>query len=178
MQDEIPQVVDKMLDYLYTGDYTEVFNDLPPGPSQGPLLPISALQLHAKIFDLGDKYDIQALCGLAVQKYSNANQAKFDAIEYLDSIPDVFSSPLAANNALEKLAIIVSRDKLRAHLENESVREKYEFIIAEVPDFAIGLLDTLWKPVYSCWTCGDLPWESANKYCGKCGQNRAGKIFR
>lgn len=174
-----------MVDFLYTGDYSEVFDDRPKDSpkrrSKKRLLQITAPRLHTKMFFLGDKYGIQELCDLAVQKYSNTTQAKFDAIEYLDSIPDVFSSPSKTSNALRQGAIHAFKENLGGHLQNESVREKYESIITEVPEFTIGLLDALWEPapppVYNCHTCEDVPMSSFNRFCGNCG-SRCRRLLR
>lgn len=66
MIDESLPVVRKMLDYLYTGDYSELIDDSPTDilPNVQPLS-ISALQLHAQLFAVGDKYCIPELCDAA-----------------------------------------------------------------------------------------------------------------
>ena len=131
MVDESIPVVRKMLDYLYTGDYSELIDDSPTDVSpKVPLFSISALQLHAQLFALGDKYCIPELCDAAVEKYSKKIVDHFDPFEYLDSIPDVFFSPLSHNGGLKELAVRLSRDNLGFHLRDTSVRAKYDSVAA------------------------------------------------
>lgn len=150
-------VVEKMLEYLYTGDYSEPGDDGLKNASsihlskkvakelpKSPVAPISALQLHAKLFALGDKYCIQDLCQMASSKYSYRVTSRFDAIECLDSIPDVFFSSLKNGEELKRAAVDASKTHLGRYMRAEPVRAKYDLIIAQVPEFAKLLLEKFW----------------------------------
>jgi hypothetical protein len=138
MIDESLPVVRKMLDYLYTGDYSELIDDSPTDvlPNVQPLS-ISALQLHAQLFAVGDKYCIPELCDAAAGKYSNRIVGHFDPFEYLDSIPDVFFSPLSHDAALKELVVRLSRDYLEFHLRDTSVRATYSRLVGWLMSFTL-----------------------------------------
>lgn len=133
-----------MLDYLYTGEY----------PAEKQRWPPSDLLLHAQMFQLGIEQEIPKLREIAFKKYSDKVTTKFNPIEYLDSIPTVFDC-FWRWEELEELVVRVGREKLRLHLQNDSVREKYIAVIERVPNFAIELLDSFWKApvVYGCPDC-------------------------
>lgn len=93
MTDESAPVVTKMLDYLSTGDYSEVFDEIATDKSTKlPPLSMSALQLHAQLFTLGDKYSIPELCHIGAAKYSIRVLNRFDAVEYCILIQYLMSS--------------------------------------------------------------------------------------
>ncbi|KAK6810547.1 hypothetical protein RU639_013718 [Aspergillus parasiticus] len=78
-------IVEKALEYFYVGDYTGLSQD-----DDSACPEMSALQLHARVFALADKYDVQSLCDLSVEKYSSKLQDHFDVVEFLYSVPDVY----------------------------------------------------------------------------------------
>lgn len=176
MTDESIPVVKKMLDYLYTGDYSEFIDDSPTDVSpKVPHFSISALQLHAQLFTLGDKYCIPELCDAAMGKYLDRIVGHFDLFEYLDSIPDVFFSPLKTNTGLKKFAVCVSRDKLGFHLRDKSVRAKYDSIAAQVPEFVKETLDAFFDAplLGDCENCGlRRPMAALQVRCRKCGRGK------
>ena len=174
MTDESIPIVKKMVDFLYTGDYSELIGDSPTNDSpKVPLASISALQLHAQLFALGDKYCIPELCDAATEKYLNSARGQFDPFEYLDSIPNVFFSPSCHNEGLKELAIRFSRDNLRPYLQETSIRAKYDSIAAQVPDFVKGLLDTYFDTplLGDCTNCGrGKPMLALQAKCKNCGR--------
>ncbi|PIG69589.1 hypothetical protein AARAC_002700, partial [Aspergillus arachidicola] len=78
-------IVKKLLEYFYVGGYTGLSQD-----NNSACPEISALQLYTRVFALADKYDIQSLCDLSVEKYSSKLQDHFDVVEFLYSVPDVY----------------------------------------------------------------------------------------
>ncbi|KAJ5247214.1 hypothetical protein N7468_002197 [Penicillium chermesinum] len=139
MPDETIVLVKKMIDYVYTGDYSDLLDsptDNPVDPKE-PLPPISVLQLHAQIFILGDKYCIAELCDTAVEKYLTRIEEQFDPLEFLDSLPDVFFTELEKNMELRTAAIRISRQRLVSCFQDAAVRGKYESIAAQVPGFGL-----------------------------------------
>lgn len=61
MSDDSKYIVEKMLDFVYTEDYMESFGQ----PTNNQPLSISALQLHAQLIVLADRYATSALCDIA-----------------------------------------------------------------------------------------------------------------
>jgi hypothetical protein len=138
-----------------------------------PPLSISALQLHAQMFTLGDKYGIPELCETATTKYLKRVSTQFDPLEYLDSIPDVFFSPLSHNRQLKEVAIRFSRDDLVSHLKDTSTCSKYDLIATKVPEFVKEILDTFFDAplLGDCENCGRrrpmLPLQARCRTCGR-----------
>ena len=118
MTDESKDVVRKMLDYLYTGDYSELLNESPTDSAEAPPMTISALHLHAQLFAIGEKYYVLELCDAVAEKYLNRVETYFDPLEFFDSIPDIFYSPINHNRALRELVVRFSRDNLESLLWN------------------------------------------------------------
>ncbi|PIG84610.1 hypothetical protein AARAC_010919 [Aspergillus arachidicola] len=176
MMDESIPVVKRMLDYLYTGDYSDFAGgSSTDAPANEPLSSMSSLQLHAQLFTIGDKYCIPELCDAAAEKYSSRLIKDFDPIEYLDSIPDVFCPPLNHNKGLKELVVRFSRVNLRFHLQDASIRAKYDAIAAETPDFVKELLDAyLEAPLLEdCENCGCArPMSALQVRCQKCGRGK------
>lgn len=176
MTEESSTVVRKMLDYLYTGDYSERLEELPTdGSAEAPPLPLSPLQLHAKVFALGDKYCVTDLCDASAAKYLKRIEDQFDPLEFLDSIPDVFYSPFNYDGALRELVLRFSRDNLEALRRNTNVRAKYDSVAAQAPEFVKEMLDTyLDAPLLGyCENCGcRRPMLPLQARCGKCHRGK------
>ena len=153
MSDDSKSIVEKMLDFVYTGDYTEFFcqptNNQPPS--------ISALKLHARLFALADRYSISALCDVAADKYMSRFKHHFDPLEYLQSIPDIYFSTTLCNRKLREYILKFSRDNLQSLLHERPIREKYNSVAAQVPSLVKNMLDTyIDAPVLgSCLNCGN-----------------------
>ena len=58
----------KMVQFFYSMSYND---DIPELTERETLSLISLLQLHARMFTLGDRYDISGLRDVAVKKYSS-----------------------------------------------------------------------------------------------------------
>ena len=176
MEDESIPLIEKMLDFLYTGDYSDSASDSSTSTSTGEAVPpMSSLRLHAQLFALGDKYCIPELCDIATEKFSARLKTECDPLDYLDSISDVFFSPLSHNDRLKKLVVLYSRNNLRDQLQHASVRAKYNSIAAETPDFVKELLDTyLDAPLLGdCANCGRAkPMSALQVRCQKCGRGK------
>lgn len=162
MLGESTPVVKKMLEYLYQGDYSEELNEGPSddgSPSdeslKTPVSAMSALQLHARLFALGDKFIIPQLCGAAAAKYRDRIRKKFNALEYLDSMPDVFYSILSHNDKLQSIAVQFASTKLESALEDEPVRAKYDSMAIQVPQFVKKTLDFYFDESPQCHDCAD-----------------------
>ncbi|KAJ5813613.1 uncharacterized protein N7503_000363 [Penicillium pulvis] len=162
MLGESTPVVKKMLEYLYQGDYSEELSEslsndgnLSDESLKTPVSAMSALQLHARLFALGDKFIIPQLCATAVAKYRDRIRKQFNALEYLDSMPDVFFSILSHNDKLQSTAVQFASTQLESALEDEPVRTKYDSIAIQVPQFVKKTLDFYFDESPQCHDCGD-----------------------
>lgn len=144
MTDEPIFMVEKLLDFLYRGTYTEVIARSPEDEEKRET--IFRLQLHAKMFALGDKYCIPELCQAALAKYSqitgyDSPESIIDPLDYLASIPDVFFSAGIKDTTLKDYALGLAKNRLARHLSDKSVRTFYDSVVTQVPEFTIKLLD-------------------------------------
>lgn len=150
MTDDPSPIVDKLLQYLYTGDYTSILG------KNGENVDISALQLHARVFALADKYDVQGLCELVMAKYYSRLEDDFNAVEFLESIPDVYHLTPPEIGTQRTLAIHFARKFLEKTLHDTAYKKIYHDITLQVPTFTKYLLDSyIASPILAdCVNCG------------------------
>lgn len=162
-------IVNKMIDYFYRGDYHAA--EATQVDEQGGV-DVSALQLHARIFALADKYAVDSLMHLSAAKYSN--RLKHSTIlDFLQSIPDVYALTPAAVRALRNEAVQHARMNLARSLVDPSVKRAYEDVASITPDFVKELLDSYMDaPVIGkCWACGPCQaLEAVQSRCLQCGE--------
>ncbi|EEP81916.1 predicted protein [Uncinocarpus reesii 1704] len=87
MKEDSLLLVEKLIDYLYTTDYEDVVKEIDDHLNESP----SILQVNARMFALGDKYDVGGLCDLSAAKYARRLNQPVDGVEYLESVPDVYN---------------------------------------------------------------------------------------
>lgn len=87
MNDDSLTMVKRMIDFFYVMDYDEEVVT-PEGAECGLL---SGLQVHARMFALADKYNIHELRALSAAKYSSKFKEASSPLEFLDSVPDVYT---------------------------------------------------------------------------------------
>lgn len=78
--------IKRMVDYLYTGNYSEKSNTK---PEDSPV-DTSILSLHVTMFALANKYDIKGLEILSANRYSKVLSQNQDVRDFLQSVPDVY----------------------------------------------------------------------------------------
>ncbi len=152
----------RMVDYFYHADYSD---DL------GEKAEIHPLQLHVKMFSLGDQYEIPHLSTVAAQKYSTRCTSSWDAFEFLTSIADIYETTPSCIKQLRDMACLEIRKHLPGMLKNTIVAEEYEKILVEVPDFAKELLKSyVHRPLYGhCIWCASIePMEALQRRCLTC----------
>ncbi|EED11743.1 conserved hypothetical protein [Talaromyces stipitatus ATCC 10500] len=168
---ESSPIVDRFVQFLYTGDYTISEKD-----HEG--VDLSPMQYHARVFALADKYDVKTLCDLAANKYYDRLKNDFDYVEFLDSIPDVYQRTLPQSR-LRILAVRFSRERIEDALRDNSNLEKYDNIASQVPAFTKDLLDSyITCPILAdCEKCGpDQPMRALQARCRKCDYVSRSKI--
>lgn len=171
MVDDSKCIVEKMLEFLYTGDYVENSNE----PENESTLPISALELHAQLFALADKYNIRQLCDLAAERYISRLKSSSDPLEYLESIPDVYFSTHPPKSSLREVVLRFARDNLEQLLTKQTIREKYDRIAVEVPSFVKDVLDAFIEAplLGDCFNCGyRQPMLALQARCRKCRRGK------
>lgn len=105
-----------MVDFFYTGDYTDNSNtnqhlssyDIEHGEEEG----ITALRTHAKMFALADIYEVDQLQSLAAAKYEKAVEEISHIQDLLDSTPDIYGLIPDSVRTLREIAVTAVRIKL------------------------------------------------------------------
>ncbi|GKU07565.1 kelch 21 [Fusarium langsethiae] len=83
-----PDMVQLMVDYLYTGDYSVDMD----GPNEDDASCVSiSLSTHAVMYSLGDKYDIEGLRNLSAKKYCSELHGSLSTADFFSSIPYVYA---------------------------------------------------------------------------------------
>ncbi|KAI9780997.1 MAG: hypothetical protein M1839_006436 [Geoglossum umbratile] len=127
----------KMVDFFYGMSYDD---EIPEDAGQEIGPPISSLQLHARMFALGDRYDIPGLRDVAFKKYSSRCAVPGISLELLESIYDVYSRTPSSIRQLRDTVCILVPKNLPKMLDNKVVAAAYEKIFTEVPEFTRDLL--------------------------------------
>lgn len=166
--------MEKMISFLYTADYdddgiglsesSDDENDSSP--------PQSALQLHAHMFSLGEKYSIKGLCELSTEKYkTQLNHCS--PLEFLRSIPSVYDMTPDSVRALRDEAKKFAGSKLKDYIKGKStdIQEVYENVASDVPDFVKDCLDAFIEMEYdnqNCSYCHGARMTVIQRYCNNC----------
>jgi hypothetical protein len=165
MNEDPLNMVEKLIDYFYTADYDECV--VSAGETEyGPV--VSGFQVHTRMFALADKYDIEGLRILSVEKYSRrlkeaSTSPKYQ--EFLESVPEVYDLPPPSARPLRNEVTHFARISLAKFLKGQSVREAYEKIAVDTPDFIKDVLDLYME---ECFTCGSH--QAMDARCRQCGR--------
>ena len=151
----------KMVNFFYSLSYDD--NILEATELETPSH-ISPLQLHARTFALGDRFDIPALRDLAEKKYSSRCSIPFEPLELIESICDVYERTPASVTQLGNAACILFRRNLLRMLDDEAFATVYEKVLIEVPEFTRNMLQFHVK-------------APLNGDCNSCGSNQAFEVL-
>ncbi|KAJ5813612.1 uncharacterized protein N7503_000362 [Penicillium pulvis] len=66
-------------------------------------------------------------------------------MQFLDSLQGVFFARLGHNAKLQNHAVNAGRSKLPYILQDKDMGAKYESVLVEVPEFAIQILDSVYR---------------------------------
>ena len=166
-----------MVNFFYNMDYDD---DIPEVTEQGNGPRLSLLQLHARMFALGDRYDIPGLKDVAVKKYSSRCSVCRDPLELIESICDVYERSTASVRQLRNAACVLMRKKLPKMLDDEAVTAVYEKVLSEVPEFTMDMLGIyVGAPLRGdCGTCGsNQAFEALQVRCKRCGKGSSSFHF-
>jgi hypothetical protein len=164
----------KMVNFFYSMNYDD---EIPEETGDETRPPISLLQLHARMFALGDRYDVPGLRDTAVKKYSSRATVPGVPLELLESIYDVYKGTPASVRQLRDAAGILVRKSLPKMLDEAAVATAYEKVLDEVPEFTKELLGIYVKAALygECYTCGsNQGMEALQVRCMRCGKGRSG----
>ena len=98
----------------------------------------SAHQLHAAMYALADRWDLAVLKDVALANFSHYGSTPQYLLEFLESIPLVYSSTPDSNRCLRD--VTVQKVTRAPHLFlREDIKESFQQAVAEVPDFSWDL---------------------------------------
>lgn len=142
----------KMVGFLYSTSYDD---EIPEETKQEAGNHISLLQLHARMFALGDRFDVLGLREVAVKKYLSRGVGSWEPLEFLESIYDVYRRTPTSIRQLRNVVGRLVRKNLRKMLDDEVIAKGYDKVLDEVPEFTKDLLGIYTKaPLYKdCLTC-------------------------
>ncbi|TVY58983.1 BTB and MATH domain-containing protein 43 [Lachnellula cervina] len=132
LEDDQPEIVEKMLSYMYTSDYsdqqnstirTEITVVCGPGgsvylketttASTSNLVISSAPLTNAQVFVIADKYDVQGLKELAEKKYEEAIAGSWNSASFVASLKLLYEETLESDRALKDAAAKVAGQHAR-----------------------------------------------------------------
>ncbi|KAH6985582.1 BTB/POZ protein, partial [Ilyonectria destructans] len=128
-------MVRRMVDFFYTGDYTDEPKEENTGKDAIPVLSV-----HAAMFALADKYNIEELTVLSAKKYSENVIKNPDISNFLLSISEVYNSTLTSSRGLRHRALAFARAKLPGFLALSDGKEEFDEVTADTPEFIKELL--------------------------------------
>ncbi|KAJ9412314.1 hypothetical protein FOXG_15094 [Fusarium oxysporum f. sp. lycopersici 4287] len=160
-------IVNKMIEYFNNGDYD--VSAAPEIEEQN----ISALQFHARMFSLADKYAVDSLISLSAAKYLDRLRDS-EIVEFLGSIPAAYELTPSYVRDLRDEAIKYARINLPQGLGSKPVRQIYEGIAGTTPEFIKELLDSYMETpmIGKCWDCGRYQaLQGVQSRCLQCGHD-------
>lgn len=161
----------KMVMFFYSMNYDD---DIPEAAERET---VSLLQLHARMFALGDRYDIPGLRDVAVKKYASRCAVSLEPLEFMKSLCDVYEGTPSSIRDLRNAACFLMRKKLPKMLDDKAVAAAWETVLVEVPEFTKDMLGIyVTAPLYGdCSTCGsNQAFEALQVRCNGCGKGRSG----
>lgn len=99
------------------------------------------LQVHAKMYVLGDKYQVEGLKVLASEKYLARLRFPLSGIAFLESVPDVYILAASRTGSPRKEVVRFARQNLPAYIQDPRANAVYEKIAVDVPEFIKDVLD-------------------------------------
>ncbi|RBA15807.1 hypothetical protein FPRO05_12414 [Fusarium proliferatum] len=166
MNDHPLDVVNRMVEYLYTGTY-EIPED-------------AELSTHASMFTLADKYGIGGLQALASKKYLECLDESCNWHDFTSSISQVYELPRETSKTLRVGALMMAREHLGTALTAIELGNVIDEFLYDCPEFAkdllslslrFSLMGTCRNP--TCMSKSAVPIEVLQGRCQKCGKEGA-----
>ncbi|KAI3580069.1 hypothetical protein IWW34DRAFT_694623 [Fusarium oxysporum f. sp. albedinis] len=166
MNDHPLDIVNGMVEYLYTGTYAV--------PDDADLL------THATMFTLGDKYGIGGLQELASKKYLECLDESCNYHDFASSTSQVYNLPRETSKTLRVTALVFARDNMGTALAATELAKILDEFLYECPEFSRDLLSLSLRfshmgtcDSFSCDSRGTVPIEILQCRCPKCGKGAA-----
>ncbi|KAI8711510.1 BTB domain-containing protein [Fusarium sp. LHS14.1] len=175
--DDFPlAVVERMVEYMYTGDYSSPDED---STSEENVNHVPVLSVHTTMASIADKYDIQGLVALATEKYANTLENDPDFEKFLDSVADIYCIPAEISQPLRDAAVEFARSAARTAVDSWKGWDKLQEVLSDCPEFSKEFLcSVIQRPVMPilghCDHCQNWgtkgPVEVLQCRCTNCGK--------
>ncbi|KAL7906130.1 hypothetical protein GGI35DRAFT_482914 [Trichoderma velutinum] len=126
--------VQRLVDYLYTGDYKTM-----PLDSSEKQEKTSELIAHGNLMGLADEYSISELQHLSVEKSRVAIRDEPETRALIEYIPKVYKSVINPDSKIFNILIETIRERIGKNSLDVNTRNILNSTMQEVPDFARGL---------------------------------------
>ncbi len=151
---------------MYSGEYLD--------PIEGDKFeeaPLSALELHAEMYALGDKYQATRLSRLAMQKFKDKLKREWIPRDFLRSIAKVYKLTLESNRELRDATFLHARFNIGQFQSDDATRLQFKETCLDVPEFMLDVLESyIDVPLTGdCFQCGPhQPVEPIQLRCPSC----------
>jgi BTB/POZ domain len=136
LTDNNPHAIDCMLQYFYLLDYDlsqPIESDNIDGTHPAPPL---ILVLHAQIYTVAEKYMVDGLKALAMEKFTQATANHWDANDFLEAAREAYTSTIDSDKGLRDIIVKVFYTHQRSLLDKEEAVQ----LLIDVPLLAVHLL--------------------------------------
>ncbi|KAL7808552.1 hypothetical protein V8C44DRAFT_335854 [Trichoderma aethiopicum] len=123
------ETVQRMVDYLYTGDYQN------KAPDPGPSAEVHEMVVHVTMFSLADVYLIDGLLTLAETKFRAAVKGESTTTMVLKHVIEVYSLQCDSSKVLREIVVENLRERV-AYSIPVADQQVLESLLHELPDFA------------------------------------------
>lgn len=167
IEDFDASVVEAMLCFMYSFDYTN---------SDGT----SSMVYNAQVYQIADKYDIQALKAHSKTKFGAVITRGWNTSDFPLAISVVYETTPLEDRGLRDLVVEKSRKNINELLKNDD----FSKLLRETPDFAADLIPFLCEkpatpvpiPRYECPSCHHsfrAEFSQGAYHCPSCGKKRS-----
>ncbi|KAG6124762.1 hypothetical protein E4U12_007908 [Claviceps purpurea] len=137
-------LVERMLDYMYTGTYDELPSKAPAKEGQelsekaAKLGPAAHVMLHAKMMELGDFYMVEGLSQHASEKFETLLAPETPRNLLVDIVPEVYA--FESSTTMRKIIVQSLRKKLDPPPLETDLAETMAEVATAVPRFAMDMI--------------------------------------
>ncbi|KAG6170510.1 hypothetical protein E4U27_007366 [Claviceps purpurea] len=149
-------LVERMLDYMYTGTYDELPSKAPAKEGQessqkaAKLDPAAHVMLHAQMRELGDIYMVEGLSQHACEKLETLLASETTRNLLVDIVPEVYA--FESSTIIRKIIVQSLRKKLDPPPLETDIAETMAEMARVVPEFGSDMLMSYSREIGPCHT--------------------------
>ncbi|KAK5135153.1 hypothetical protein LTR08_005539 [Meristemomyces frigidus] len=96
-----------------------------------------------KVYIIADRYFIDALSKLALDKFKVAVLAAWYKDEFADAVAEIYASTLSKDNAFRRTIVAISKARARQLFHEREKRDKFMTVACEIPAFMLELVQVM-----------------------------------